>query len=101
MRKSLLASVICMKSTSVRKNGQPSYISRSIVSFPASAAYAAKAVPAPYQDGSRKRFWVQANTQGMALRLPTVGFCTRREGLLPMLSRESSPMGDDSEKNVR
>src|SRR5215212_9427957 len=47
MRRSLLARVICMKSTSVRKNGQPSYISRRTVSPAPRSTYPPRAVLAP------------------------------------------------------
>src|SRR5919112_141206 len=38
MRRSLLARVICIKSSSVRKNGHPRYISRRVSSFDSSRA---------------------------------------------------------------
>src|SRR5919107_1913940 len=102
MRRSLFASVICMKSTSVRKNGHPRYISLRRPSPPyLSPRNEESAEPAPYQDGSTKRFWVQAKTQGIARRLSTPGLSILLAGRLPIFTSESSLIGEASEKKDR
>src|SRR5215218_8278412 len=108
MRRSLFASVICMKSTSVRKNGHPRYISLRRPSPPLlSPTNEESAVPAPYQDGSTKRFWVQAKTQGIARRLSTPGLFIPPglfillAGRLPIFTNESSLIGEASSKKDR
>ena len=53
-------------------------------------------LPTPYQPESMWRFWVQANTQGMARRSPSVLACVRRAGREPMLSIDSSSSGLDA-----
>src|SRR3712207_3529765 len=102
MRRSLFANVLCIKSTSVRKNGHPRYISLKRPS-PSSLSPANEdsAVPAPYQDGSTQRFWVQAKTQGIARKLSTSGSSILLAGRLPMFTRESSPIGEAWEKKDR
>jgi hypothetical protein len=91
-----------MKSTSVRKNGHPRYIFfRSSSPSLLSPVNEESAVPAPYQEESRKRFWVQAKTQGIARKLSTSGFSTLLAGRLPIFTRESSPIGEAPEKKDR
>ncbi len=92
------ASVISRFCTSVRKNGQRPYRSRS---SPMSAS--ANAAPQPYHAGKRQRFCVQANTHGIARSDPRNSAPSgRRDGREPMLSkrelvhrRECSEEGDE------
>ena len=66
---------------SPRKNGQSRYISRCSSRSPECSA-----VPAPYQDGSSRRFCVHANTHGIA-RSDSTSLDLRRDGgREPMLS---------------
>jgi hypothetical protein len=84
-----LNSAISSVAIRLRKNGQPSHISRC-----SSASPAASASPAPYQDGSSSRFCVHANTHGIARSAAMSPTAPREGGREPRLSSDSSAMGE-------
>ena len=86
-------STIAMSSRKVRKNGQSRAIPRSVCSWPASTA-ACRPLPTPYQPGMTARAWLQANTQGIARRLPSAAsWPSRRDGREPSVIRSITSIG--------
>src|SRR5690606_8418048 len=68
IRRSVLARTISTLESTVRKKGHREAISSRTSHPPRRRAKLSNAEPTPYQPGRMARFWVQANTQGMARR---------------------------------
>ena len=97
---SLFASTMSMFDSSMRKNGQSRYISRSIACRrpAASSSHASTALPKPYQPGSISRHCAQLNTQGIARRSSMRSDGLRDAGRLPMFSSAISPIASTARK---